>query len=101
MENSILSLIRSSRGPTSQKDVRTLIQVIKLVFEKATDEVTWSEMYAHLCRKMMEQIRVLNRYPEGFEGLGGEGPLPPRRRQSRMKLEAVKASCILILKVAM
>ncbi|KZV82122.1 ARM repeat-containing protein [Exidia glandulosa HHB12029] len=39
-----------------EKDGRTLIQVIRLVFEKATDEVAWSEMYARLCRKMMEQI---------------------------------------------
>ena len=36
----------------------TLIHVIKLVFEKATDEATWSEMYARLCRKMMEQISM-------------------------------------------
>ena len=34
----------------------TLIQVIRLVFEKASDEVKWSRMYAHLCRKMMETI---------------------------------------------
>ena len=40
----------------AEKDGRTLIQVIRLVFEKATDEATWSEMYARLCRKMMEQI---------------------------------------------
>ena len=39
-----------------EKDGRTLIHVIRLVFEKATDEATWSEMYARLCRKMMEQI---------------------------------------------
>jgi translation initiation factor 4G len=39
-----------------ETDGRTLIQVIKLVFEKATDEATFSEMYARLCRKMMEQI---------------------------------------------
>ena len=26
------------------------------MFVKATDEATWSEMYAWLCRKMMEQI---------------------------------------------
>ncbi|KAK0494871.1 armadillo-type protein [Armillaria luteobubalina] len=38
------------------KDGRTLIQVIRLVFEKATDEAMWSEMYARLCRKMMAQI---------------------------------------------
>ncbi|KAG9014201.1 hypothetical protein FRB94_013511 [Tulasnella sp. JGI-2019a] len=40
----------------AEADGKTLIQVIKLVFEKATDEATWSEMYAKLCRKMMEQI---------------------------------------------
>ncbi|KZV81377.1 hypothetical protein EXIGLDRAFT_844654 [Exidia glandulosa HHB12029] len=38
-----------------EKDGRSLIQVIGLVFEKATDEAVWSEMYAGLCRKMMEQ----------------------------------------------
>ena len=35
-----------------EKDGRTLIQVIKLVFKKATDEATWSEMYAHLAKTM-------------------------------------------------
>ncbi|KAH7909368.1 ARM repeat-containing protein [Hygrophoropsis aurantiaca] len=40
----------------NESDGRTLIQVIRLVFEKATDEAAWSEMYARLCRKMMEQI---------------------------------------------
>ena len=39
-----------------EKDGATLILVIKLIFEKATDEAAWSEMYARLCRKMMEQI---------------------------------------------
>jgi len=39
-----------------EKDGRTLIQVIKLVFEKATDEATFSEMYARLCRKVMDLI---------------------------------------------
>ncbi|KZT72272.1 hypothetical protein DAEQUDRAFT_809168 [Daedalea quercina L-15889] len=39
-----------------EQDGQTLIQVIRLVFEKATDEAAWSEMYARLCRKMMEQI---------------------------------------------
>ncbi|KAG6902772.1 hypothetical protein C0995_011920 [Termitomyces sp. Mi166 len=37
-------------------DGKTLMQVIALVFEKATDEATWSEMYARLCRKMMEKL---------------------------------------------
>ncbi|KAI6046359.1 armadillo-type protein [Pisolithus marmoratus] len=40
----------------NEKDGRTLIQVIKLVLEKATDEANRSEMYARLCRKMMETI---------------------------------------------
>jgi translation initiation factor 4G len=39
-----------------EKDCRTLIQVVKLVFEKATDEATFSKICARLCRKMMEQI---------------------------------------------
>ncbi|KAH9006257.1 armadillo-type protein [Lactarius hatsudake] len=39
-----------------EKDGRTLFQVIKLVFEKATDKELFSEIYARLCRKMMEQI---------------------------------------------
>ncbi|PBK74052.1 ARM repeat-containing protein [Armillaria solidipes] len=39
-----------------EKDSRTLIQVIRLVFENAIDQAMWSEMYARLCRKMMEQI---------------------------------------------
>ncbi|KAG6855612.1 hypothetical protein H0H87_000268 [Tephrocybe sp. NHM501043] len=40
----------------NENDGKTLIQVIRLVFEKATDEANWSEMYARLCRKMMERI---------------------------------------------
>lgn len=39
-----------------EKDGWTLIQVIRLVFEKATDEAASSEMCARLCRKMMEKI---------------------------------------------
>ncbi|KAG1778189.1 armadillo-type protein [Suillus placidus] len=31
-------------------------QVSQLVFEKAINEAAWSEMYARLCRKMLEQI---------------------------------------------
>ncbi|KAI6145571.1 hypothetical protein BKA82DRAFT_913438 [Pisolithus tinctorius] len=40
----------------NEKDGRTLIQVIRLVFEKATDEADRSEVYARLCRKTMETI---------------------------------------------
>ncbi|KAG9028143.1 hypothetical protein FS837_003971, partial [Tulasnella sp. UAMH 9824] len=39
-----------------EKSGATLGLVIKLVFEKATDESHWAEMYARLCRKMMEKI---------------------------------------------
>ncbi|KAF8648538.1 hypothetical protein AX16_006242 [Volvariella volvacea WC 439] len=49
-------IIEWANKSEKENDGRTLIQVIKLVFEKATDEATWSEMYARLCRKMMEQI---------------------------------------------
>ncbi|KAI6145572.1 hypothetical protein BKA82DRAFT_913145 [Pisolithus tinctorius] len=40
----------------NEKDGRILIQVVRLVVEKATDETDCSEMYARLCRKMMETI---------------------------------------------
>jgi len=40
----------------AETDGQTLRQVIRLVFEKATDEAHWSSMYARLCRLMMEQL---------------------------------------------
>ena len=49
-------IIQWANKSENEKDGHTLIQVIRLVFEKATDEANWSEMYARLCRKMMEQI---------------------------------------------
>ncbi|KAG2073729.1 ARM repeat-containing protein [Suillus decipiens] len=49
-------IIHWANKSVNEKDGRTLIQVIRLVFEKAIDEATWSEMYARLCRKMMEEI---------------------------------------------
>lgn len=55
-ENISNQIIEWANKSEQEKDGRTLIQVIKLVFEKATDEATWSEMYAKLCRKMMEKI---------------------------------------------
>ena len=39
-----------------EKDGRTLVQVIRLIFEAAIDQELFSEVYARLCRKMMEQI---------------------------------------------
>lgn len=40
----------------AEKDGQTLIHVIKLIFDTATDQAAWSEMYAQLCKKMMEKI---------------------------------------------
>ena len=39
-----------------EKDGRTLVQVIRLIFEAAIDQELFSEVYARLCRNMMEQI---------------------------------------------
>ncbi|EIW83902.1 hypothetical protein CONPUDRAFT_119310 [Coniophora puteana RWD-64-598 SS2] len=39
-----------------EEDAQTLVQVIRLVFERATVEAAWNGMHARLCRKMMEQI---------------------------------------------
>ncbi|KAG1830163.1 hypothetical protein EV424DRAFT_316381 [Suillus variegatus] len=49
-------IIHWANKSVNENDGRTLIQVIRLVFEKAIDEAAWSEMYARLCRKMMEEI---------------------------------------------
>lgn len=59
-----------------EKDGSTLIQVIKLVFDKAKDEAAFSEMYARLCRKMMESVSPniqddTTRNPEGQPITGG------------------------------
>ncbi|KAH9834092.1 armadillo-type protein [Rhodofomes roseus] len=40
----------------NEHDGRTLIEVIRLVYEQATNDLTRSETYARLCRRMMEQI---------------------------------------------
>ncbi|TFY72156.1 hypothetical protein EVG20_g841 [Dentipellis fragilis] len=39
-----------------ERDGRTLILVIRLVFEKATTDEATSEIYARLCKKMVEKI---------------------------------------------
>ena len=54
-----------------ENDGRTLIQATNLIFEKSTDETTWSEMYAQFCRKMMEQIST-NVQDDGIKNNEGE-----------------------------
>lgn len=49
-------LIAYANKSETEDDGRTLRLVIRLVFEKATDEAVWSEMYARLCRKMYDQL---------------------------------------------
>ncbi|OCH90595.1 ARM repeat-containing protein [Obba rivulosa] len=61
----------------NDKDGRTPIQVIRLVFENAIHDETACEMYARLCRKMMEQIspKVQDKgikNPEGKPIAGGQ-----------------------------
>jgi translation initiation factor 4G len=51
-----LQILDWANRSINESDGRTLIQVIRLVFEKATDEATWSEMYARLCRFLLERI---------------------------------------------
>ncbi len=65
-----------------EKDGRTLIQVIRLVFEKAADEAKFSGMYARLCRKMMEQISP-NITDESLDKLITDGQLFRKYLQNR------------------
>ncbi|KAL8292097.1 hypothetical protein RQP46_001563 [Phenoliferia psychrophenolica] len=54
----------------NETDGRILRQVIALIFEKATDEANFSEMYARLCRKLMEKVSP-NVKDEGVKGPDG------------------------------
>ena len=53
VSNQVVAWANKSEG---ESDARTLILVCKLVFEKSTDGVAWTELGARLCRKIMEQI---------------------------------------------
>ena len=53
-----------------EKDGRALILVTRLVFESAT-RTTWPEMYALLCRKIMEKISP-NVQDDGIRDAGGK-----------------------------
>ncbi|PBK86878.1 ARM repeat-containing protein [Armillaria gallica] len=66
-------IIRWANKPEKEKDGRTLIQVIRHVFENAIDQALWSEMYARLCRKMIEEIKDDGiRNAEGEPVVGGQ-----------------------------
>ncbi|KAG9021328.1 hypothetical protein FRB95_002373 [Tulasnella sp. JGI-2019a] len=41
-----------------ETDEKTLIDFLRLIFDKAIDESRWSEMYAKLCEKMVEQVSL-------------------------------------------
>jgi translation initiation factor 4G len=60
-----------------EKSGRALFHVIKLIFNKAVDEAIFSEMYARLCHKMMEQISPkvqddVTKNAEGKPVVGGQ-----------------------------
>ncbi|KAA1106796.1 hypothetical protein PGTUg99_004160 [Puccinia graminis f. sp. tritici] len=55
-----------------EHDGRILRQVIALIFEKATDEAHWSEMYAKLCRKLMEKLSPAVKDENLSDGLGNK-----------------------------
>ncbi|KAL7421895.1 hypothetical protein Q5752_003667 [Cryptotrichosporon argae] len=65
----ILDWANKSKDET---DGMTLKLVIKLVFEKATDEAHWSAMYAKLCRMLLEKLDPeISEVIEGKEHKGG------------------------------
>jgi len=49
-------LVEIANTSEREKDGRTLIHVIRLIFEAATNDATRSQIYARLCRTMMEKI---------------------------------------------
>ncbi|KAF8346048.1 armadillo-type protein [Amanita rubescens] len=88
-------IIQWANGSEDQKDGRTLLQTVHLVFENATKGTSSSEMYARLCRRIMGRINskvrdegikdaegkpiaggqlfrkyLINRCQEAFESLG-------------------------------
>ena len=49
-------IIQWANKSKNKNNGQTLILIIHLVFKKATDEATWSEMYMKLYQKMQEKI---------------------------------------------
>jgi len=52
----LVKLVETVNASEHEKDGRTLIQVIRLIFETATNDMARSRICARLCRKMMERI---------------------------------------------
>ncbi|KAM6502551.1 Armadillo-type fold [Amanita muscaria] len=63
-------IIQWANRSENQRDGRILIQVTRLVFERAIDDATWSGIYARLCRKMVDQISPKVQ-DEGVKNFGG------------------------------
>lgn len=51
-----MQILEWANKSVDETDGQTLRIVIAMIFEKATDEAAWSEMYATLCRKIMEKL---------------------------------------------
>ncbi|KAI5118354.1 hypothetical protein M0805_006755 [Coniferiporia weirii] len=74
MENfeSICSqIIAWANKSETERNGRTLVQIVQLVLKSALDDEKWNEMYARLCRKMMEQISP-NVQDDGIRNAEGE-----------------------------
>jgi len=48
----------ANKKSEKEENGMTIIQVVKLVYEKATDEEMWSELYARLSRELVERISL-------------------------------------------
>ena len=64
-------IIEWANRSEAESDARTLIHVIRLVFEKAVDDAACSKMYALLCRKMMDAISP-NVQDDGIRNVDGK-----------------------------
>ena len=64
-------IIEWANKSEAEKDDRTLIDIARLVFEKATDDAARSEVYARLCRKIMEAISP-DVQDDGIRNLNGK-----------------------------
>ncbi|KAG6907958.1 hypothetical protein DXG01_006746 [Tephrocybe rancida] len=68
ISDQIVALANESEN---ENDGTTLVCVTQLIFEHAMDGATWAEMYARLCRKMMERI-IPTVYDRGIRSTDGK-----------------------------